>query len=209
MSGRWWRAYDEALHDPKLIALPDKLHRAWFNLLCVASKHGGILPAMSVVAIELRITLHKAAECVTSLVVAGLFDEPEPGKFSPHNWSRRQFQSDVSTDRVKRFRQQKRNVSLAVSETPPETDTEAKTERKKDAPLAPLSSEKDYFTRAKELFGKEAGGLASKLLSAKGKDVLSARIAMEQATAKKDPREYIWKIIHNMTPEERRVDPRL
>ncbi len=128
---RWWRAYDEALHDPKLIALPDKLHRAWFNLLCIASKHGGILPAMSVVAIELRVSLHRAAEWVTALVLAGLFDELETGKFAPHNWSGRQFQSDVSTDRVKRFRERERNVS----ETPPETeaDTEPETEKKTDS----------------------------------------------------------------------------
>src|SRR5437870_1993079 len=107
MSGRWWRAYDEALHDPKLIALTDKLHRIWFNLLCIASKHGGVLPAMSVVAIELRVTVIKATEYVSSLVSVGLIDTLEMGEFVPHNWQRRQFQSDVSTERVKRFRQQK------------------------------------------------------------------------------------------------------
>ncbi len=128
---RWWRAYDEALHDPKLIALPDKLHRAWFNLLCIASKHGGILPAMSVVAIELRVNLHRAAEWVTALVLAGLFDEIETGKFAPHNWQRRQFQSDVSTERVKRFRQQKRNVSETPPETEAETDSETEAEKEK------------------------------------------------------------------------------
>ena len=58
---RWWRAYDEALHDPKLIALPDRLFRAWFNLLCIASKHGGVLPAMATVAIELRVSANPAA----------------------------------------------------------------------------------------------------------------------------------------------------
>jgi hypothetical protein len=50
---------------------------------------------------------------------------------SPHNWDKRQYKSDVSTERVKRFRNGKRNVS----ETPPETeaDTENRTERKEDA----------------------------------------------------------------------------
>lgn len=124
---RWWRAYDEALHDPKLLALSDKMHRVWFQLLCVASKHGGTLPAMSIIALELRLSTHKAAEYITALVMAGLIDKMETGAFAPHNWPKRQFQSDVSTDRVKRFRKHKRNVSSAVSETPPETEAETDT----------------------------------------------------------------------------------
>jgi hypothetical protein len=126
MNPIWWRAYNEALHDPKVIALSDRLHRAWFNLLCVSSKNDGVLPGIGTVAIELRISKHRAAEYVTALVVAGLFDAIEGGKFTPHNWRRRQFQSDVSTERVKRFRQQRRNVSV----TPPETETETETENK-------------------------------------------------------------------------------
>ncbi len=47
---RWWRAYDEAVDDPKLIMLGDKTHRAWFNLMCVASLNGGVLPDIKVVA---------------------------------------------------------------------------------------------------------------------------------------------------------------
>jgi hypothetical protein len=125
---RWWRAYDESLHNPKLLALPDRVHRAWFNLLCVASKNGGVLPSTATVAIELRVTAPKAAEYITALVAAELFDEIEPGKFSPHNWNARQYKSDVSTERVKRFRNAKRNVS----ETPPETENrEQKTDAEK------------------------------------------------------------------------------
>lgn len=131
---RWWRAYDEALHDPKLIALSDRLFRAWFNLLCFASKHGGVLPPTTLIATELRTTVHRVAEWITALVAADLIDEIEPGRFAPHNWSKRQFQSDVSTERVKRFRAKPRNVSLAVTETPPETETETETEKKKEDP---------------------------------------------------------------------------
>jgi len=49
----------------------------------------------------------------------------------PHNWNGRQYKSDVSTDRVKRYRERKRNVSgnddETANETPPEqnrTDTD-------------------------------------------------------------------------------------
>src|SRR5262245_56182005 len=93
---RWWRAYDEALHDPKLQRLPAPLFRTWFNLLCIASKNDGVFPAISEVAFELRVTEHKAAEAITALSMAGLIDKRDDGIFEPHNWNVRQFKSDVT-----------------------------------------------------------------------------------------------------------------
>jgi hypothetical protein len=66
---------------------------------------------------------------VSALVSAGLIDDFETG-MAPHNWDARQFKSDVSTDRVKRFRKQAKTVSETVVEAPPEqnraeSDTEA------------------------------------------------------------------------------------
>jgi hypothetical protein len=119
----WWRAYNEAVNDPKLQLLSDALFRAWFNVMCIASANGGDLPALKDVAFTLRIAPAKAAQLLAQLHVAGLLDKTETG-FVPHNWNGRQYKSDVSTDRVKRFRERKRNVSSAVSETPPETETE-------------------------------------------------------------------------------------
>ena len=116
---RWWRAYDEAVDDPKLLMLSDKTHRGWFNLLCVASIYGGALPGLDVVTVKLRSTPAKVKALIEELIVAGLIDDVG-GKLIPHNWNSRQYKSDVSTDRVKRFRNGKRNVS----ETPPETETE-------------------------------------------------------------------------------------
>lgn len=121
---RWWRAYDEAVDDPKLILLTDQQHRAWFNLCCIASQGGGALPAVAVIAVKLRVKPDKAKHVVAELAALGLVDHVEGGKFEMHNWSGRQFKSDVSTDRVKRFRNGERNVSSAVSETVSETETE-------------------------------------------------------------------------------------
>jgi len=49
---------------------------------------------------------------VTELHLAGLLDKVERG-FAPHNWDGRRYKSDVSTPRVKRCRDKKRNASLA------------------------------------------------------------------------------------------------
>jgi hypothetical protein len=45
------------------------------------------------------------------------------------------------------------------------------------------------------VLGKQAGGLISKLLAAKQKNIALARAAIEQASTKSDPREYIGRII--------------
>ena len=129
---RWWRAYDDAINHPKLLRLSDELFRAWFTLLCVASQNDGELPPAADIALTLRLKPSKVAEWITKLSAGGLLDKTETG-FVPHNWHGRQYKSDVSTERVKRFRNKKRNVSSAVSETAPEQSrTEADTETERE-----------------------------------------------------------------------------
>lgn len=126
---RWWRAYDEAVDDPKLLLLSDRAHRAWFNLMCLASIGEGRLPERKVIELKLRLPPAKAQAVLKELIDAGLIDEDETG-LKPHNWNGRQYKSDVSTERVKRFRNGNRNVSV----TPPETESRKQKEEKDDAP---------------------------------------------------------------------------
>lgn len=133
MTNPWFRMYGDVINDPKVMGLPEAMRWHWVAMLCVASKTDGILPPAADLAFMLRLKLQQAAAIVTELHAGGLLDKIEGG-FAPHNWNGRQYKSDVSTDRVKRFRNAKRNVSSDVSETPPEqiqiTDTETE---KKDA----------------------------------------------------------------------------
>src|SRR5207344_667046 len=141
----------------------------------------------------------KVETLLKTLHDAKLLDTDDTGT-RPHNWDGRQFKSDGSTERVKRFRsgstekvkrftKRSGNVSSAVSETGPDTDTdtEAETERKKrkkdaasaaaDAALNfvnehdPPTPETELFGRGKAILGKNAGGLISNLLKAKGGNV--------------------------------------
>lgn len=120
---RWLRLYDDTINDPKILKLPEAMRWHWVALLCVASKNEGALPPLDDIAIQLRVTPAKATEILAALVNAGLIDKNETG-FAPHNWNGRQYKSDVSTERVKRFRKRERNVS----ETPPETETDTETD---------------------------------------------------------------------------------
>lgn len=131
---RWLRFYDDAINDPKILKLPEALRWSWVAVLCIASKNNGSLPGIDDIALMLRVTPQKAASVLAALSSAGLLDRTDSG-FAPHNWDGRQYKSDVSTDRVKRFRNTQRNVSSTVSETPPETEQITDTE-KKDAAVA-------------------------------------------------------------------------
>lgn len=205
---RWWRAYDGAIEDAKLLLLPSDRHRwGWFCLMCLASANGGALPDIKVVAVKLRMTTVKAAELIASLVRAGLVDESEAG-FAPHNWNARQYRSDVTDPtnavRQKRFRNAHRNAVTTVTVKRPETEVQStETERKKDAAdAAPTSEEADYFRRGKQILGPNAGGLLAQLKAAKTGSVALARAAIEQATTKQNPREYLMRVIRGQATTE-------
>lgn len=110
----WWRAYDEALDDPKIQRLDGETFKTWFNILCLAKRNDGYLPSVSDIAFALRLPEKIATQRVETLRKAGLLDG-EDGTLRPHNWDGRQFQSDSSTARVKQFRDRQRNGHGNVS----------------------------------------------------------------------------------------------
>lgn len=110
----------------------DTLRWQWVVLLSCASQHEGVIPSAQVAAISLRTTEARARVVIAKLAQAILLDPVEGGYFAPHNWIGRQYKSDVSTDRVKKFRKRQRNVSQGVSETHQTTETETDTEPEVD-----------------------------------------------------------------------------
>lgn len=139
---RWFRFYAEALDDPKVQKLDGETFKAWVNLLCLACKHDGFLPDESDIAFALRIDNIAAGSLIDRLRIGGLIDTvkggPNGSRIAPHGWHKRQYKSDGSTERVKRFRER----SKAVTETPPDTDTDTEVSVAKatgaDAPVDPV-----------------------------------------------------------------------
>jgi len=128
LSHTWFRMYNEVVDDPKVQKLHPSLFRAWVNCLCIAAKNGGALPPIDSVAYSLHLNEKKASSLIDALIAERLLDR-EGDRIIPHNWGGRQFQSDNSTPRVKRFRNGQRNVSETASETDQiqnRTDTEQK-----------------------------------------------------------------------------------
>ena len=121
---QWLRFYNEALDDPKVQRLPAHLFRTWINILCLASTTAdGTLPSIDDMAFRLRMSSQDIEQHLSDLILAGLIDITPDGRV-PHNWNRRQFVSDRSTERVRKHRKRKAetpcNVSGTADETPPE-----------------------------------------------------------------------------------------
>ncbi len=65
-----------------------------------------------------------------------------------------------------------------------------------------ISEEADLYRRGKEVLGSNAGGLISNLMQAKKRNVAQCRAAIELASGKHDPREYIGAIVRGQHGEE-------
>ena len=145
---QWFRFYNEALNDPKVQGLPAELFRVWINVLCVANEENdwGFLPSLDDLAFKLRLTLEETETALDDLFRRNLI-EKSGRKLTPHNWNRRQYQSDSSTERSRKSRERRRSATNAtlhatlqsvandptgnVAATPrarTETDTEAETD---------------------------------------------------------------------------------
>jgi hypothetical protein len=72
---RWFRFYDDAINDPKILKLSDKLHRVWVGMLCIASKNNGELPTLSDMALMIRMKPEKLYASLKNLEDAGLIDD--------------------------------------------------------------------------------------------------------------------------------------
>lgn len=124
MADTWFRFYNNAVNDPKVQRLNPNLFKFWINILCIASQNAGHIPRVEDVSFSVRLPQDKVESLLDSLVCNNLIHKTDHG-FIPHNWDKRQFKSDGSTERVKRFRNRKETFH----ETGPDqtiTDTDHK-----------------------------------------------------------------------------------
>src|SRR5574338_490273 len=147
---RWFRLYDELLDDPKVQKLPAEDFRAWINLLCLASKNSGKLPPIADIAFALRETENAVSTLLERLSNGGLIERRNGGAngshYAPYKWDERQYKSDTSTARVKRFRER----SKTVTETPPDTDTDTEdSEAKASAEIGVIDPETVMWRQGK------------------------------------------------------------
>lgn len=112
---KWFRFHVNAIDNLKIQRLPADLFKAWVNFMCVACENQGYLPDPDSMAFRMRIPAKRTIEIREKLVSAALVDQ-EGDRFKMHDWSHWQFQSDVSTERVRQFRKRFTKHIDSVSE---------------------------------------------------------------------------------------------
>ena len=148
---RWFRFYADALRNPKVARLNDTQFRLWVELMAVAAENEGAIPCLDDLKHVLKRRLDHLSRGLKELISMGLMDPLDDG-YEPHNWSKHQYKSDVSTNRVAKHRG-KRNVS----ETPPETETETETEYLEPKGSCSSRDEPDEKPPAKQDQGDDLG----------------------------------------------------
>ena len=123
---KWFRLYTEILDDPKVTDMSATCFRLWINLMATASSlddDGKITWNSKTIAKRIRMRQSDVKRSIKKLIELNILTNSSNG-LQFINWEKRQFKSDLSTSRVKRFRNGEVTPrARADSDTDTETDT--------------------------------------------------------------------------------------
>lgn len=98
MANPWFRLYSEFQDDPKIQLLSEPMQRRFIMLLCSRCKVEDLTD--EVIAFQWRMSISEIRDTKQVFIEAGFIDE----HWKVSAWDKRQYVSDKSTDRVKKFR---------------------------------------------------------------------------------------------------------
>jgi len=139
---KWFRLYNEIIDDPKAAKMTPKEFRFFIYLLCLASEceENGVIPfSQKDISWRLRTPEKETNLYLNKLKELNIITENPLISFI--NWDKRQYKSDSSKERVRRYREKECNVTVTPVVTPPEqsrTETEQKENKKR------LFNEKEF-----------------------------------------------------------------
>lgn len=167
----WIKLHRGLLDDYAFACLPLASQALAPRLWLLASEYedGKITANLDEISFRLHVPIDALKEALKPLVKSGFFDD----------------------------------ASGLLAECKQELLLEREEEREReDGPSAPSkvvqnekTEEAELYSRGKQVLGKNAGGLIAKLLKSKKGNVALARAAIEQASTKQDPTEYIGRIV--------------
>lgn len=124
----WLRLYSNIVNDPKIMTMSEKYRWRYVALLCLFRIKSDSFPTESEIIFSMRIKKQEWELTKKEFEKRGLII-----KDTINGWTTRQYKSDDSYARVKRFRNVSETPELkdvTVTVTPPETETETETELK-------------------------------------------------------------------------------
>ena len=114
---KWFRLYDEITEDPKMIQLTDQEFRIWIYLLCYLNKETkrgyscDYIPIKSLLSGSMKCRIKSIESAFDRLESLGMIKRNHPS-IQIVNWDKRQYKSDDVNERVKRYRNVTRNVTV-------------------------------------------------------------------------------------------------
>jgi len=172
----WFRMYTDAVDNVKLrmVAFEDRWH--YVAIMCL--KRQGLLDKVDdpnfdrMLSIKLGLAVSDLFEVKRRLLEVDLIDE----HVCPVGWTDRQFESDSSTERVRKYRARQKgasqerhgNVSVTVQDTDTDTDT--------DKTLVRNESFKTFWNQYPRRESKAKAETAFARLTAKDRDALLAHL---------------------------------
>jgi len=143
----WFRLYAEWAYDPKIQSMDETLQRRYIMLLCVTCNGEVEKLSESELAFAFRITAEELQNTKKVFIEKNFIDD----EWNVRAWKDRQYQSDRSNERVKRYRNKMKrygNGDVTVQDTDTDTDIkESKPKKKKsvsDLKEKRLKAEKNF-----------------------------------------------------------------
>jgi hypothetical protein len=141
----WFRLYTEWAYDPKIQSMNETLQRRYIMLLCVTCNGEIKKLSESELAFALRITAEDLKNTKKVFIEKNFIDD----EWNVRAWNDRQFQSDRSNERVKRYREKRKRYSngdVTAQDTDTDTDIKETIIKKKseDKKAKRLTAEKNF-----------------------------------------------------------------
>jgi hypothetical protein len=129
MAMPWFRMYAEFASDPKVQMMSEAMQRRLVMLFCMRCCDVTVTLRDDEIAFHLRVSESELAETKALFIAKGFIDS----EWNVTNWEKRQFASDSSAERTRRYRDRKRDANVtshvtardAVEQIQNRTDTEA------------------------------------------------------------------------------------
>jgi len=191
----WFRLYDELLDDPKVQKLSPDDFRSYVNLLCLANRNDGRLPEMEEVSFALRVTLDGALTVVERLVIATLIDKRSGGAnglhYAPHGWQKRQYKSDTSAERTRRYRKRHSDVTGDAPEQSRAEQSIPLDKSNGQNVVSPPDPDKAFWELATGYLGPSKRSVIGKWVKDYGRGETARAIAAAQVERAVDPVPYV------------------
>jgi hypothetical protein len=165
----WIKLHKALLDDYEFSCLPIASRALAPMIWLLASEYddGKITASIDKLAFRLHMTCVDLSEALRPLLEKGFFDASETLAKPEQNACL-----------------EKEDIEKNIDQTEKEATASA-------APPDPSIPEREYFLRGREVLGNKSGAMIANLLKAKGKNVALARAALEEASQKQSPMEFV------------------